>query len=94
MIERATRAPNTPDPTRAARILAISDEVDPRLYSPSAAERFGNPDLILSCGDLPTYYLDYVACTLGAPLLGVHGNHDASLASGEAATDRGAWGNG
>jgi Icc-related predicted phosphoesterase len=99
MIERAMQASNTRDtntqaPTRAVRILAISDEVDPRLYQPGIVDRFGNVDLVLSCGDLPTYYLDYVASTLGAPLYGVHGNHDASLASGEAATDRGGWGMG
>src|SRR5688572_6904842 len=62
---------------RPVRILAISDEVDDRLYSPTAADRLGPVDLVLSCGDLPDYYLDYVATTLRAPLYGVHGNHDA-----------------
>ena len=94
MIERATQAPNTPDPTRAVRILAISDEVDDRLYSPALAARFGPVDLVLSCGDLPYYYLDYVASMLAAPLYGVHGNHDATLECGETAGRRRAWGMG
>jgi Icc-related predicted phosphoesterase len=63
-------------PSRTVRILAISDEVDDRLYSPSVTRRYGPVDLILSCGD-PEHYLDYVASMLNAPLLGVRGNHDA-----------------
>ena len=39
--------------TRPLRILAISDEGDDRLYSPGVARRFGQVDLVLSCGDLP-----------------------------------------
>lgn len=58
------------------RLLAISDEVDPRLYGADLRARFGPVDLVLSCGDLPAYYLDYVATALDAPLHGVHGNHD------------------
>src|SRR5215210_109881 len=80
--------------TRAVRILAISDEVDDRLYSPALAARFGPVDLLLSCGDLPYYYLDYVASMLAAPLYGVHGNHDATLECGETAGRRRAWGMG
>jgi Icc-related predicted phosphoesterase len=32
-------------------------------------------DLVLGCGDLPDYYLDYVVSMLNAPCLFVHGNH-------------------
>lgn len=70
-------------PTRPLRILAISDEVDDRLYSPGLARRFGALDLVLSCGDLPDHYLDYVASMLNAPLYGVRGNHDARPGSDE-----------
>jgi uncharacterized protein len=69
--ERATGVP-----TRLLRVLAISDEVDERLYSPSVVKRFGGIDLLLSCGDLPDHYLDYVASMLNAPMYGVRGNHD------------------
>jgi Icc-related predicted phosphoesterase len=33
-------------------------------------------DLVLSCGDLPYYYLDFVASMLNVPCFYVHGNHD------------------
>jgi uncharacterized protein len=65
---------------QSVRILAICDEVDGRLYNPSLAERRGQYDLLLSCGDLPPYYIDFVASSLSVPIYGVHGNHDGSLA--------------
>jgi Icc-related predicted phosphoesterase len=37
------------------------------------------PDFIVSCGDLPFDYLEYLVSTLNVPLLYVPGNHDASL---------------
>jgi Icc-related predicted phosphoesterase len=80
--------------TRPVRILAICDEVDGRLYNPGISARLGQVDLVLSCGDLPYHYLDYVASTLGAPLFGVHGNHDARPGSREAADRQEAWGMG
>jgi len=58
------------------RILTISDKVEPVLYGPYIRERVGNVDLILACGDLPDYYLDYIASLLDVPLYYVHGNHD------------------
>jgi len=87
MIERAVEAQQRP-----VRILAITDEVDERLYGPGIRARCGTVDLVLSCGDLPGYYLDYVASMLQAPLYGVHGNHDASLASSDAADRPQGWG--
>lgn len=59
------------------KILALSDRVDPRIYSSFCKERFGDVDCIISCGDLPEYYLDFVVSMLNAPLFFVHGNHDA-----------------
>ena len=57
------------------RILAISDKIVPALYSPALGNAVGSVDLILSCGDLPAYYIDYIASTLGVPCYLVHGNH-------------------
>jgi uncharacterized protein len=63
---------------RKMRILAVTDEVDGRLYGQAGLrERFDSPELILGCGDLPAYYLDYLVSQLDAPLYAVHGNHDA-----------------
>ncbi len=58
------------------RILTVSDKVEPVLYGPHIRERVGKVDLILACGDLPYYYLEYVESLLDAPLFFVHGNHD------------------
>ena len=38
-----------------------------------------NADLVLSCGDLPFDYLEYIVSRLDVPLLYVPGNHDVSL---------------
>ena len=58
------------------RILAVSDQIEDTLYTPSVRERLGKVDLILGCGDLPYYYLEYLETMLCAPLCYVHGNHD------------------
>ncbi|HWU40542.1 MAG TPA: metallophosphoesterase [Candidatus Acidoferrum sp.] len=58
------------------RILALSDQVVEQLYSPLVKERFANVDLIVGCGDLPNYYLDYIGSMLNVPLALVPGNHD------------------
>lgn len=59
------------------KILALSDEVVPFIYSPVVRERFADVRLIVSCGDLPVAYLDYVVTQLNVPLVYVPGNHDA-----------------
>ena len=58
------------------RVLAVSDQVVDVLYGPKVRERLGKIDLILGCGDLPYYYLEYLMTMLDAPLYYVHGNHD------------------
>ena len=57
------------------KILALSDEVVPQLQVLELPERFLDVDLILSCGDLPFDYLEYVVTRLGKPLYYVFGNH-------------------
>lgn len=57
------------------KILAVSDvEVD-MIYSPLVAQRFKDVDLIIGCGDLPYYYLEYIVSMLNRPLYYVKGNH-------------------
>jgi hypothetical protein len=58
------------------KILALSDEVVESLYRPEVKDRFGDVDVILACGDLPFYYLEFMLTILGKPLYYVHGNHD------------------
>ena len=62
---------------RTLKVLAVCDEVDARLYCNGAPRLSAAPDLILSCGDLPSYYLDFLVSKLNVPMYAVHGNHDA-----------------
>ncbi len=58
------------------KILAVSDRIEDRLYSPLLVQRFGEVELVLGCGDLPFPYLEYIVTSLNKPLLYVPGNHD------------------
>ncbi|GAC1354134.1 MAG: metallophosphoesterase [Herpetosiphon sp.] len=58
------------------QILSVSDEVASEIYSPSLRSRFGHVDLVLSCGDLPPSYLEFIVSSLDVPVLYVPGNHD------------------
>jgi Icc-related predicted phosphoesterase len=60
------------------RILAVSDRIVETLYSTSIGERYSNIDLLIGCGDLPFYYLDFLVSALNKPLVYVRGNHDIS----------------
>jgi uncharacterized protein len=58
------------------RVLALSDRISELVYSERVSAVFGDVDLVLSCGDLPFPYLEYVVTLLPVPLLYVPGNHD------------------
>lgn len=58
------------------KLLAISDEVVDFLYSPRIKDQYADVDLVLGCGDLPFYYLEFIVTVLNVPLLYVPGNHD------------------
>lgn len=66
--------------------------MDGRLYNPGLAAKRGQYDLVLSCGDIPAYYMDFVASVLHVPLLGIHGNHDGSLARNQDDEGNAHWG--
>jgi Icc-related predicted phosphoesterase len=57
------------------KILAVSDRVEALIYSPAIRRNFGDVDLVLACGDLPTYYLEYIVTMLSTRLFYVIGNH-------------------
>ena len=50
------------------KILSVSDLEMGFLYSPRIAERFYDVDMIISCGDLPYYNLEYMIIMLNIPL--------------------------
>jgi uncharacterized protein len=57
------------------KILAVSDVELGLIYSPQIAKRFQDIDLVIGCGDLPYYYLEYIISMLDVPLYFVRGNH-------------------
>ena len=57
------------------KVLAVTDEVDPRIYSSSVRERMGDVDLVISCGDLPATYLEFLTDSLHRDVYYVLGNH-------------------
>ena len=57
------------------RVLAVSDKVEPVLYSPGLPDRVGKIDCVLSCGDLPFYYIEYLTTVISKPTYFVYGNH-------------------
>jgi len=74
------------------RILSMSDQVVDRMYSPHVKTMFSDVDLILSCGDLPYYYLEYILDTLNVPMYFVHGNHDPLVEIGMQVERKQPWG--
>ncbi len=57
------------------KILSLSDTVITRIYSPQVRVLFRDIDLVLGCGDLPYYYLEFIASMLDVPVFFVRGNH-------------------
>lgn len=58
------------------KILAMGDAVEPILYGQNLARYSSGVEAVVSCGDLPFEYLEYVVTFSGAPLYYVRGNHD------------------
>jgi Icc-related predicted phosphoesterase len=58
------------------KILCVSDETDPLIYSKNISKRYGDVDLIVSAGDLPLKYYEFIISTLNKDLYFVFGNHN------------------
>ena len=58
------------------KILLVSDEESPYIWDYFDPERFRGVELIVSCGDLNSAYLSFLATMIPAEVLYVHGNHD------------------
>ncbi len=65
------------------KILCISDRVEPMLYGPNLTTYAKGVEVVISCGDLPFDYLEYIITLLGAPVYYVLGNHDPAPGSPE-----------
>lgn len=63
------------------KLLAVSDTV--MLQMENAAHlrrRYNDVSLLVSCGDMPAVYLEFITSVLNVPLVYVRGNHDARYA--------------
>jgi uncharacterized protein len=58
------------------KILCISDRVERMLYGPNLISYARGVEAVISCGDLPFDYLEYIVTFLGVPVYYVLGNHD------------------
>jgi uncharacterized protein len=57
------------------KLLAVSDIVVDWIYSPKIRLMLVDTDLVIGCGDLPQYYLEYIVSSLNVPVFHVYGNH-------------------
>ena len=72
------------------KILAVSDRVLDQLYCSDVRKKHPDIDLLIGCGDLPFYYLDFLISALDVPMVYVLGNHDQGpqyTADGRTLTD-------
>jgi Icc-related predicted phosphoesterase len=61
------------------RTLVVSDKVEAILYSGGIVDRFGDVELVISCGDLPFYYIEFIVSMLNKPTYFVFGNHGSEV---------------
>ncbi len=57
------------------QILCVSDWIDPVIYSEQMKNRMAGVEIVFSCGDISTSYLDFIMSELNAPVFFVVGNH-------------------
>ena len=50
------------------KILCISDRVESMLHGPNLTWYARGVDVVISCGDLPFDYLEYIVTFLGVPV--------------------------
>ncbi len=59
------------------KILCVSDTVMQKMENAAhLRRRYHDVELLLSCGDMPAWYLEYITSVLNIPLFYVRGNHD------------------
>lgn len=63
------------------KLLFVSDTVMPPLENAAnLRRRYSDVDALVSCGDMPTAYLEFISTVLGVQLMYVRGNHDENYA--------------
>lgn len=61
------------------KLLLLADFVHPFVYREGFPQGVPNVDLVLVAGDVPGYYLEFVATKMTVPVLYVPGNHENEL---------------
>jgi uncharacterized protein len=75
-MESASTPTSIPTPGGTiVRLLAVSDEVDQRIYSSNLRDRMPDVDMVIGCGDVPASYLEFLVDALNRPVYYVLGNH-------------------
>jgi Icc-related predicted phosphoesterase len=75
------------------KLLAVSDVELSFIYSSQVKKRFRDVDILIGCGDLPYYYLEYLISMLDRPLYYVRGNHASKMEMASGGVHRTApWG--
>jgi Icc-related predicted phosphoesterase len=74
------------------KVLSVSDRVVEFIYNETAAQRFKDVDLVLACGDLPYYYVEYLVDVIEAPVFYVRGNHAPLVEYTQMGERQGPWG--
>lgn len=75
------------------KLLAVSDVELSFIYSSQVKKRFRDVDILIGCGDLPYYYLEYLVSMLDRPLYYVRGNHASKTEIASGGVHRtGPWG--
>ncbi len=57
------------------KILCVSDEVDPLVYSRNLKKRYGDVSFVIGAGDLRLPYYGFIVSIINKPLYFVFGNH-------------------
>lgn len=58
------------------RLMLLADYVHPFVYRSGFPQGLTEVDAVLAAGDLPGYYLEFLASKLTVPIIYVHGNHE------------------
>jgi hypothetical protein len=74
------------------KLLTVSDVEIPLIYGPLIKGQFDDVDLVISCGDLSYYYLEYIVSSLDIPLYYIRGNHAREIEYGSAGPRKAPWG--
>lgn len=73
-------------------LLTVSDKKSHLIYSPQIKRRFSDVDLVIGCGDLSYFYLEYIISSLDIPLYFVRGNHAKKIEYSTAGERNAPWG--